>query len=245
VISLRDKNTLLIIILFLVSINSIIIFNELISHYAFGNEESFTILQTGIISTSYVDYQVSNNFDIRILHDGKLMRISGITTSGHPYYAYQKIIDDKKTLNGKILVDGQFIPIIQRDEPKEQTIEANEQKDVIVLIKQPHHGYYYDSYIITAKSFESKFNPNANFNQNWGYVEGVKINVTLTKRFGNILTSFGGETNQHGTYTGKYIWGYRDQTGEYNVTVVSDYRGTTNTQNFNTFYRGYISNFTG
>jgi hypothetical protein len=245
VISLRNKKLLLIIISFIVFINSIIIFNELISHSAFANEENFTILQTGIISTSYTDYQISNNFDLRILHDGKLMRIVGITTSGYPYYAYQKIIDDEKILNGKILVDGKFIPIVQRYEPVQEEIKTNKQKEVIVLIKQPHHGYYYDSYVITAKSFEAKLNPRADVYQNWGYVDGVKINVTLTKRFGDILTSFGGETNQFGTYTGKYIWGYRDKTGEYNVTVVSDYKGDINTQYFNTFYRGYISNFTG
>ena len=143
------------------------------------------------------------------------------------------------------MIDGQFIPIIQRHELKEQVIEPKEQKKIIVLVKQPHHGYYYDSYIITAKAFESELNSQANFYQNWGYVEGVKINVTLTKRFDNILTSFGGDTNQFGTYTGKYLWGYRDQTGEYNVTVVSDYKGDINTQHFNTFYRGWISNFTG
>ena len=90
-----DKNMLLTIISLAVSISSLIIFNDLTSYIAYGNEEDLSILQTGVISTSNTDYQISNEFDTRILQDGKLIRITGITISGEPYYAYQKMIGDE------------------------------------------------------------------------------------------------------------------------------------------------------
>ena len=60
------------------------------SQDALGLEENFLILQTGIIFTQDRDFGVSNDFETRIFQNGKIMRISGVTTTGEPYYIYQK-----------------------------------------------------------------------------------------------------------------------------------------------------------
>jgi len=206
---------------------------------AFGFEENILPLQTGIISTNYQDYAISQEFDTRILQDGRIMRLSGITTSGEQYYLYQKIVGEDTIVKGKILVDGSFIPILQKSELEEIETRNIETREAIVLIKQPHHGYYYDTYALTAKAFDAELNPKANFDQTRGYVGGVKINVTLTNIFNEQrLTSFAGETNQFGVFSGNYLWGYRDSSGEYNVTVMIDDGNSITYQYYPTFYRG-------
>ena len=77
---------------------------DLHSQEAFGVVENFVILQTGIISTQDRDFAVSNDFETRIFKNGNIMRLSGITTTGEPYYIYQKNIGDDIILKGKILV---------------------------------------------------------------------------------------------------------------------------------------------
>ena len=64
----------------------LIFVTQLYSQYAFGFEENFVVFQTGIISTDNQDYTISKNFEMRIIQDGKIMRLSGITTTGEAYY---------------------------------------------------------------------------------------------------------------------------------------------------------------
>ena len=78
------------------------------SQYAFGFEENIVVFQTGIISTGTQDYAISKDFETRIIQDGKIMRLSGITTTGEVYYLYQKMVGDEIIVKGKILVKWSF-----------------------------------------------------------------------------------------------------------------------------------------
>ncbi len=106
-----DRKISLIIILISISLGSLIFFTQMYPQSIFGFEEDFVVFQTGIISTDSQDYAISKNFETRIIQDGKIMRLSGITTTGEVYYLYQKMIDDEIIVKGKILVNGVFIPI--------------------------------------------------------------------------------------------------------------------------------------
>jgi len=206
---------------------------------AFGFEENILALQTGIISTNNQDYAISQEFEAKIFLNGKIMRLSGLTTTGEQFYLYQKSIGDDTIVRGKILINEDFIPIVQKSEIESKKSVPQDTKEIIVLIKQPQYGYYYDTYTLTAKAFEAELNPRANFDQTQGYAEGVKINVTLTNdRNEERLTSFAGETNQFGVFSGNYLWGYRDSSGEYKVTVMIDDGNSISYQYFPTFYRG-------
>src|SRR3970282_2412082 len=111
----HDRKISLIIIIISISIGSLIFFTQIYPQYVFGFEENFVVFQTGIISTDNQDYAISKDFDTRIIQDGKIMRLSGITTTGEPYYLYQKMAGDEIIVKGKILVNGIFIPLKYKD----------------------------------------------------------------------------------------------------------------------------------
>src|SRR3989337_2485965 len=136
-----DKKISLIIILISISIGSLIFFTQSYSQYAFGFEENFVVFQTGIISTDNQDYAISKNFETRIIQNGKIMRLSGITTTGEAYYLYQKMVDGKIIVKGKILVDGGFIPIKYREKILESEILVKPETELIISAKLPQYTY--------------------------------------------------------------------------------------------------------
>jgi len=73
-----------------VALGMIFFYIQSYSQNAYGIEENFVTLGTGIISTQDRDFAVSNDFQTRIFQNGKIMRLSGVTTTGEPYYIYQK-----------------------------------------------------------------------------------------------------------------------------------------------------------
>ncbi len=93
------------------------------------SQEELLVLNNGVISTASNDYQISSNFEIRVFHDGELIRIKGITASGYPYYAYQKMTDEDAELRGKIFIDGKMFSIVNKvshiQEPLHRTAGAN------------------------------------------------------------------------------------------------------------------------
>lgn len=66
-------------------------------------------LQMGTFSTSEKQFHVSNDIIIREFHNGSIIRISGQTTDGFPYFTYSKIINNEISTHGRIFINGQFI----------------------------------------------------------------------------------------------------------------------------------------
>lgn len=210
--------------------------------YVNGLEEQSTILQTGILSTATKDYQISNDLQIRTVLDGKLMRISGTTIDGYPYYVIHRLIDDEIQVWGKIFLDNKLVPIIYRSQPISEPEQQPEGPELLLIVYQPHSTCWSHEYKITTRVYDADLNPNANFDQKSGYLEGVKVNVTLTHENGQVLTTFGGITDDHGYYTGKfYVTENIVKAGKYNVQVTGANEAHTVTQEFITFIFGTTS----
>jgi hypothetical protein len=210
------------------------------------SQEELLVLETGIISTSSKDYPISNNFEIRVFHDGELIRIKGITAEGYPYYAYQKIVGQDIELRGKIFIDGKASPLVKKvtfgSEPKSEVVsepESVSDTDMMILIKHPSSAYYRGSYNIIAKVFDASANPQERFDQNSGLIEGIDIQIILTDPQGNVFRTFDGITNSMGYVDERFPWQYGDPVGQYNVTVIADDGVNKITRQFETDYKGY------
>ena len=242
--SLLDKKISLIVILISISIGSLIFFTQLYSQYAFGFEENFVVFQTGIISSDNQDYAISKNFETRIIQDGKIMRLSGITTTGEAYYLYQKMIDDEIIVNGKILVNGVFIPIKYREKIFEPEILIKPETDLIMATKLPQYTYARYPFIISVKVFDAEKNPQAKFEQQEGTLKNMFVNVTITNQFDKFVTSFSGITDSAGLFRGSYVVRENiDVPGKYNVNVTVDDGTRFTGQSFTTFFRGDIRDY--
>ena len=198
----HDRKISLIIILISISIGSLIFFTQIYPQYVFGFEENFVVFQTGIISTDNQDYAISKDFKTRIIQDGKIMRLSGITTSGEAYYLFQKMVDDEIIVKGKILVNGVFIPIKYREKIFEPEILIKPETELIISTKLPQYTYARYPFAISVKVFDAEKNPQAKFEQREGALKNMFVNVTITNQFDKFVTSFSGITDSTGLFRG-------------------------------------------
>ena len=219
------------------------------SQDVFGLEEDFLTLQTGIISTQDKDFAVSNDFETRIFKNGNIMRLSGMTSTGEPYYIYQKNIGEDIVLKGKILLDGNFVSIIHKDVIPEPQVSLEPDTQLIMSVKLPRHTYANYPVIISVKVFDAEQNPQAKYDQSLGALENIFVNVTITNEFDAFVTSLSGNTDEKGLFRDShYVREGIDLPGEYIVNVSIDDSSTSVSQSFNTFFRGdlrdYFSNDT-
>ena len=227
----------------MLSVLSGIFFAQIEKQTAFGFEENILSLQTGIISTSSQDYAISQEFDVRIFQDGRIMRLSGITTTGEQYYLYQKIVGENTIVKGKIFVDNAFIPIIFKEGFLEKKVQQSD-TELIMAVKLSHHTYSNYKFFISVKVFDGEVNPQARYDNRLGVLENVFVEVTITDRFENHVTTLSGYTDSIGVFQENYLVleGVIDQ-GEYNVNVMIDDGNSKNSESFTTFFRGDIRDY--
>jgi|GEM_PF-3394936 len=234
----------LIVILISISIGSLIFFTHMNPQYVFGFEENFVVFQTGIISTDNQDYAISKYFETRTIQDGKIMRLSGITTTGEAYYLYQKIIDDKIIVKGKISVNGVFVPIKYEENIFDPEIPAEPETELIITAKLPQYTYARYPFAISVKVFDAEKNPQAKFEQGEGALENVFVNVTITNQFDKYVIALKGKTDFNGLFRGSHVVRENiDIPGKYNVNVTVDDGTNVTSQSFTTFFRGDIRDY--
>src|SRR3970282_3034351 len=242
--SLFERKISLIVVLISISIGSLIFFTQSYSQHAFGFEENFVVFQTGIISTDNQDYAISKDFETRIIQDGKIMRLSGITTTGETYYLYQKMAGDEVIVKGKILVKGVFIPIKYREKIFEPEILIKPETELIISTKLPQYTYARYPFAISVKVFDAEKNPQPKFEHREGVLKNVFVNVSITNQFDKFVTSFSGITDSIGLFRGSYVVRENiDIPGKYNVNVTVDNGASAISQSFTTFFRGDIRDY--
>lgn len=223
---------------------SSIIFTQSHLQNSFGFEENFLVLQTGIISTENKDYSVSNEFQSRIIQDGKIIRLSGITATGEPYYIYQKMKQDEIIIHGIIFENGVYTPIRLNEEVYEPEILNVPKTELIFSAKLPHHTYANYPFAISVKVFDAKKNPEALFEHGNGILENVLVSVTITNQNDKAIGTFSGKTDSNGLYRGTHIVRHNvDYPGKYNVKVTVGEGENSISQLYTTFFRGSIQEY--
>jgi len=206
------------------------------------SQEELLVLNNGVISTASNDYPISNDFEVRVFHDGELMRIKGVTASGYPYYVYQKIVDGDAEIQGKIFIDGKMLQIVNKL-PTIQKItsepESESETEMLILVDHSSFSYYTEYYNVIAKVFDASQNPLKQFEHKSGLLEGIDIQIILTDPDGNAFRTYNGTTNAFGYFDENYFWAYGDPVGQYNVTVIADDGISKITKLYDTSYKGW------
>jgi len=234
---------LVVMIIVMISVLSGIFFTQIDNQTAFGFEENILALQTGIISTSNQDYAISQEFEARIFQDGRIMRLSGITITGEPYYLYQKIVGEDTIVKGKIFVNNAFVPIIFKEAFLEQKTQQAD-TELIMVVKLSSYTYANYPFVISVKVFDGEVNPQAKYADRLGTLENMFVNVTITDRFENHVTTLSWYTDSLGVFQENYLVleGVVDQ-GEYDVNIMIDDGNTNINESFTTFFRGDIRDY--
>jgi len=231
------------VILVIVSVGFLIIFTNSFLQNTLAFEENVIILQTGIILTAEGEYTISNNFQTRIVQDGKIIRISGVTTTGEIFYAYQKTTEKDIILKGKILDNDRFIRIIKPIQIFNESLTDETQKSqpIKMVILQPHSTYWRQTYTINVKVFEEDKNPSNDYWFKSSLVPNVPVLIEINHENGRHLATIKGITNDDGYFKGQYlVKDNLDWAGKYNVHVVAGDESFNTTQDLTTFIIGEI-----
>jgi len=210
-----------------------------------------TILQTGIISTKNNDYQISNDFEMRFIGES-ILRISGTTISGNPYYVYHKLTDDGIIIKGKILIEGKFIPLLYKSDitTKDESDFGTEVKPTsdqkstikpLLVVSHDRTVYWGYTYDITTRVFDAVQNPRGNIEQNSGFLPDVNISVEIVDRNGITIKSFEGKTDLNGYYRNSFLIIDNTPIGKYTVNVTADNEGLVETQILDMYVFGPLS----
>jgi len=238
-----DNKTLTIVFTVTITIGLGVFFTYFDVQSAFGFEENILALQTGLISTNNQDYSISQEFEVRIFQNGKIMRLSGFTTTGELYYYYQKSFGDDIIVRGKIYVNDKFVPIVFKEDLLEQKSQQAETK-LAMAVKLSQYTYSNYQFVISVKVFDAEQNAFPKYDQRTGVLDNVFVNVTITDRFDEFVTTLSGNTDSTGVFQGNYLVyeNVVDQ-GEYNVNVTIDDGISNTSQSFTTFFRGDVRDY--
>jgi hypothetical protein len=241
--SLSNESLSFPVILVIVSVGFLIIFTNSFLQNTLAFEENLVILQTGIILTAEGEYAISNNFQTRIVQDGKIIRISGVTTTGEIFYAYQKTIDKGIILKGKILHNDRFIPIIKPIQVIDESLtdESQISQPIKMVILQPQSTYWRQIYSISVKVFEEDKNPRNDYWYKSYLVPNVPILIEINYENGRHLTTIEGITDDNGYFRGQYqVKDNLDWAGKYIVRVIAGDESFSTTQDLTTFIIGEV-----
>jgi len=87
-------------------------------------------------------------------------------------------------------------------------------------------------------------NPQANYDQSFGALEDVFVNITITNEIDALVTSLSGNTDATGLFRETHIVREGiDLPGEYTVNVFIDDGITNTSQSYKTFFRGDIRDY--
>lgn len=119
-------------------------------------------------------------------------------------------------------------PNLTKSKENPSTVKK-ESKDVIKKLNLITKHYsvveIQQNYRITMKVYDAEKNPTSNFDQNYGFVSGVKIIAKILDSNSNVVKSFEGVTDNHGYFSDGFRIPDNFKPGTYKVIVTAEKDG--------------------
>ena len=146
-------------------------------------------------------------------------------------------------VKGKIFVNNVFVPIVFKEGFFEMKVQQPD-TELIMAVKLSDYTYSNYKFVISVKVFDAEVNPQARYDNRIGVLENVFVDVTITDKFENHVTTLSGYTDSTGVFQENYLV-LEDIVGqgEYNVNVLIDDGNSKNSKSFTTFFRGDIRDY--
>ncbi|KFM19983.1 hypothetical protein AAA799P11_00287 [Marine Group I thaumarchaeote SCGC AAA799-P11] len=156
-------------------------------------------LQTGIIETSENEFSISNDIAVREFFGGNIIRVYGQTIEGFPYITYSKILEGEINTHGIIFVGGEFLRLSFEEKPiQESPIEKEDDLQIIVQYTQRVYSKQYAT--IEIKTYDPEQNKLKDFNQNYGFLANINIEIIVLNENNEEFYSTNGITNNKGFF---------------------------------------------
>jgi hypothetical protein len=161
--------------------------------------------QTGELNTTDNQFQISDKLNIREFFNGDIIRISGLTLEGFPYITYSRVLEEQINTHGVIFIQGEFKKLNFDEKIKDETIVIEKDDDILLLLKYTQRAYSEKTLYVDVKIYDKDQNKLNDFDQNYGFISDVNINVKITNEDEQIVFSSNGVTNENGLFETQYL----------------------------------------
>lgn len=198
--------------------------------------------QIGELYTNNNQFQISDEFTVREFFDGNIIRISGQTIEGFPYITYSKISDENIDTHGSIFINNQFqkLSFSEKIIQTKQSVDGKEDLEIVVQYTQRAHSK--QPVLMDIKIFDKEQNKHNYFNQNYGQISNVNVQVSITDENNQEVFSFEGITNDEGLIETKYLIPDNSGIETLTVTINAENENSISSKILQVFVLGNLSN---
>ena len=160
--------------------------------------------QTGKLNTTDNQFQISDKLNIREFFNGDIIRISGLTLEGFPYITYSRVLEEQINTHGVIFIQGEFKKLNFDEKIKDETSVIEKDDNILLLLKYTQRAYSEKTVYVDVKIYDKDQNKLNDFNQNYGFISDVSVNVEITNEDEQIVFSSNGVTDENGLFETQY-----------------------------------------
>ena len=169
-----------------------------------------------------------SSFEVREFELSPIIRISGLTSSGLPFYIIEN--SQSSIVRGFVITTNEIINFQFEEKSSLENTDAenNQNSNTIVnyLVSHSTRINNNDVFRFTVKTFDmSLYNGNF-FDTNFGKLDGVKVEASITNQDSEILKKFNGST-QNGVFEGIAITDDSWSRGTYFLNLEINHEGRT------------------
>ncbi len=95
-------------------------------------------------------------------------------------------------------------PVQEKHVVKQETKQPQKPIKLNLISLSHSHAIIGHSYGFSVRVYDALKNPRSDYNQNWGHLQDVIINVSIKNQDGVIVKSFNGTTNKNGHYSDSF-----------------------------------------
>lgn len=198
--------------------------------------------QTGELNTEKNEFQISDEFTIREFFNGNIIRVSGTTIEGFPYITYSKIHDEDIDTHGIIFINGQFVKLTFIEKPIEDMPIEQKIDDLSIATQYTQRAHSKQFIFVDVKIFEHEQNKYNKFDQNFGFISDVDIQVTITNEEQEEIFSSVGISNDKGLFETKYLIPDNSKRETLAITINAENDNSSSSKIFQVFTLGNIQN---
>jgi hypothetical protein len=183
-------------------------------------------LQSGILHSIENQFHISNELNIREF----------------PYITYSKILDEKIDTHGSIFINNQFQKLSFSEKIIQTEQSVNEKDDLEIVVQYTQRAHSKQPVFIDVKIFDKEQNKHNYFNQNYGQISNVNVQVSITDENNQEVFSFEGITNEGGLIETKYLIPDNSRIETLTVTINAENENSISSKILQVFVLGNLSN---
>ena len=227
------------------TIFSIVIFGSVFLDTSYAQIDPLSeilFFQTGELNTEKNEFQISDEFTIREFFNGNIIRVSGTTIEGFPYITYSKIHDEDIDTHGIIFINGQFVKLTFIEKPIEDMPIEQKIDDLSIASQYTQRAHSKQFIFVDVKIFEHEQNKYNKFDQNFGFISDVEIQVTITNEDQEEIFSSVGISNNKGLFETKYLIPDNSKRETLTITINAENDNSSSSKILQVFTLGNIQN---